>query len=125
MDPRISTRFSRDFSPATTFTFRFATPKRSAMNATSASFARPSRAGAAMRILRELPWRPATELCLAPGWTWTQSVIAPSGARVNQGDRTAGRASYCGVGLAATRFFGMRPISAQFRVRIASWMMPR
>jgi hypothetical protein len=57
----------RPRAPETNRTDRFETPNVCARNSTSASFARSSAAGAAMRIFSASPWSPRISVRFAPG----------------------------------------------------------
>ncbi len=66
--------------PDRTVTWRCGIPSVAARNVTTASLAFPSRACSRTRIFKASPWRPASSVRLAPGWTcttMTASAAAP------------------------------------------------
>lgn len=69
--PSISSTLRRLAAPATSRTSRRRTPSLRATNSSSASFAACSMGGAATRILRSMPCRPAISVRLARGWIYT------------------------------------------------------
>src|SRR5215469_16192363 len=69
--PSISSTFRRLEAPAIKRTLRFGSPSLCATNVSRASFAAWSMGGAATRILRSGPCRPATSVRLARGWMYT------------------------------------------------------
>src|SRR6059058_5831496 len=76
--PRISMRFVRLLSPLRILTAVLGVFKSCARNSASASFARPSTAGACSRTFRAPPISPAISSLLARGCTLKRKVTAPS-----------------------------------------------